>query len=815
MRPNQFHLVFQPLINAKTQKLVGFEALIRWNHPQRGFVPPNVFIPVAEESGLMPAIGEWVIDEACKAAATWPEPITVALNISPKQIILPALPNIVSEALARYKLAGNRIELEVTEGVFLGDNGSTLDVLKRLRALGVGIALDDFGTGYSSIGYLNKAVFHKLKIDGSFVREAGSRPENVAIIQSIVQLAKSFRMSVTAEGVETAEDFERMRDLGCDTIQGYLFGRPLPYDRANQMVVGLGSEAPGRLILRLLRLPRTTLPGSRGARAGASHAKNLFKYQSGRVIALGRVMLAAMFLVAIWLDRASRRECGHRRPTPSCFSISCFALAIAAATWTNWWLDARLAVPTHVVDMAVFAVIVFSTNGYTSPFFLVFILPLLSAAIRWGWRETALTAAALVLLFFSGGMLVAGSVSFELQRFVVRTAHLVILSSILIWFGMHQRFTGLFVRLDDFDSLIGQGESAGARASRGDGGGRRGHRHLARPVRCDGAYAGLRIEGGAISGPSSAPGHWCAMRRFGNSMLFDVARDRALTKTARSWSRLAGRRPSSILAKRAASASARAVAQVRCGTAEGWLVLEGIPELSADYINLGRELGRAAGSMLDRSTLVSAIEESVAAQTRLSLARDVHDSIVQFLAGASFRVEAIARAARSGKQVDADLTELKRLLVEEQTEIRSFVSALRREREIELGEVVEDLRALAVRLSQQWSIDCKISTAAEEAADSRSVFISISSSCFAKRSPTRFATAAPIRSGSNLAVADDLLQLDVSDNGRGFAPVNGGSLVEPWSLKERVDRAHGSLMLVSQPGRTDISISLPLAGAAA
>jgi len=237
----QFHLVFQPLINARTQKLTGFEALIRWTHPQRGNVPPNVFIGVAEDSGLMPAIGEFVIDEACRAAATWPEPITVALNISPKQI-LPALPNIVSEALARHKVPANRLELEVTEGVFLGDNGSTLDVLKRLRALGVGIALDDFGTGYSSIGYLNKAIFHKLKIDGSFVREAGSRPENVAIIQSIVQLAKSFRMSVTAEGVETAEDFERMRELGCDTIQGYLFGRPLVYDRANQMVVGLGAK---------------------------------------------------------------------------------------------------------------------------------------------------------------------------------------------------------------------------------------------------------------------------------------------------------------------------------------------------------------------------------------------------------------------------------------------------------------------------------------------------------------------------------------------------------------------------------------------
>ncbi|QIL01871.1 EAL domain-containing protein [Sphingomonas sinipercae] len=238
----QFHLVFQPLINAKSQKLVGFEALLRWNHPNRGLVPPNVFIPVAEEIGMMNAIGDWVIEESCRAAATWPDSISVALNVSPKQIVLPALPNTVSEALARHRVQANRLELEVTEGVFLGDNGPTLDVLRRLRTLGVGIALDDFGTGYSSIGYLNKAIFHKLKIDGSFVREAGTRSENIAIIQSIVQLAKSFRMSVTAEGVETAEDFERMRDLGCDTIQGYLFGRPLSYERANQMVIGLSTK---------------------------------------------------------------------------------------------------------------------------------------------------------------------------------------------------------------------------------------------------------------------------------------------------------------------------------------------------------------------------------------------------------------------------------------------------------------------------------------------------------------------------------------------------------------------------------------------
>jgi signal transduction histidine kinase len=541
-------------------------------------------------------------------------------------------------------------------------------------------------------------------------------------------------------------------------------------------------------------------------------AKSLFKYQSGRVIALGRIMLAGMFLVAIWLD-PSQPPGAVTQIYAFLWLYLCFALAVAAATWTNWWLESRLAVPTHVIDMAVFAVIVFSTNGYTSPFFLVFILPLLSAAIRWGWRETALTAAALVLLFFSGGMLVAGSVSFEVQRFVVRTAHLVILSSILIWFGMHQRFTGMFVRLDDFDSLIGQGDS-GALALRvameaaGAGTGT-----LLVRSDCDGAYAGLRIEAGAIRTIERA-GPLVRDAAFGNSLLFDVARDRALTKTARLWARFG--RPSAILDLREANSLGIGnglLTTVRCGTAEGWLVLENIPELSADYINLGRELGRAAGSMLDRSTLVSAIEESVAAQTRLSLARDVHDSIVQFLAGASFRVEAIARAARSGKQVDADLTELKRLLVEEQTEIRSFVSALRREREVELGDVVEDLRALAVRLSQQWSIDCKISTAPKDAAIPIRLHLDL-------QQLLREAVANAVRHGGadqvrvNLAVADDLLKLDVSDNGRGFAPVNGGALVEPWSLKERVDRAHGSLMLVSQPGRTDISISLPLAGAA-
>jgi diguanylate cyclase (GGDEF)-like protein/PAS domain S-box-containing protein len=238
----QFRLDYQPLVNAADQSLMGFEALIRWHHPTRGMVSPLDFIPLAEETGLIMDLGDWVIEEACRAASVWPDYISVALNLSARQLILPALPNTVSEALAKYRLKANRLELEVTESVFLGDSDCSLDVLKRLRALGVGIALDDFGTGYSSLGYLNKAVFHKLKIDGSFVREAATNRETVAIIQSIVQLAKSFRMTVTAEGIETADDFTRMRDLGCHQIQGYLFGRPMSFERATDLIHGTQSR---------------------------------------------------------------------------------------------------------------------------------------------------------------------------------------------------------------------------------------------------------------------------------------------------------------------------------------------------------------------------------------------------------------------------------------------------------------------------------------------------------------------------------------------------------------------------------------------
>ncbi|HWH18384.1 MAG TPA: EAL domain-containing protein [Allosphingosinicella sp.] len=235
IKSGQFRLLYQPLVDASTQSLTGFEALIRWHHPSRGIIPPLEFIPLAEESGIIIPLGEWVIEEACRAASHWRSGVTVAVNVSAHQLASPSLPGTVREALSKAKVPADRLELEVTESVFLGDTNGALDMLQRLRALGLGIALDDFGTGYSSLGYLNKAVFHKLKIDGSFVREAAKNQETVAIIQSIVALAKNFRMTVTAEGVETSEDFARMRDLGCHHIQGYLFGKPMSFEDATAL----------------------------------------------------------------------------------------------------------------------------------------------------------------------------------------------------------------------------------------------------------------------------------------------------------------------------------------------------------------------------------------------------------------------------------------------------------------------------------------------------------------------------------------------------------------------------------------------------
>ncbi|WP_102959500.1 putative bifunctional diguanylate cyclase/phosphodiesterase [Mangrovicella endophytica] len=224
----QFAVHYQPFVDLRDDRVIGFEALIRWDHPVRGRVPPMDFIPLAEETGLIAKIGEWVLRTACATAATWPEPMTVAVNISPVQFKSDTLVETVVSALAHSGLSPQRLEIEITEGALLEDTVNVLKTLHALQALGVKISMDDFGTGYSSLSYLQKFPFDKIKIDRSFVQ--GSDEDSEAILKAIASLGLSLGMAITAEGVETPEQLARIRDEQCTHVQGYLTGRPMPAD---------------------------------------------------------------------------------------------------------------------------------------------------------------------------------------------------------------------------------------------------------------------------------------------------------------------------------------------------------------------------------------------------------------------------------------------------------------------------------------------------------------------------------------------------------------------------------------------------------
>jgi diguanylate cyclase (GGDEF)-like protein/PAS domain S-box-containing protein len=225
---NEFDLHYQPLVNLHTDRISGFEALLRWHHPERGMVLPGEFIAVAEEIGLIGPLGEWVLRRACTEAARWPGEIKIAVNLSPAQFRTRGVVQAVLSALAYSGLPPHRLELEITESVLLGETEANLAILHQLREIGARISMDDFGTGYSSLSYLRSFPFDKIKIDRSFVRDLEKRPDCMAIIRAVAGLGASLGISTTAEGVETREQLERLRAEGCTEAQGFLFSAPRP-----------------------------------------------------------------------------------------------------------------------------------------------------------------------------------------------------------------------------------------------------------------------------------------------------------------------------------------------------------------------------------------------------------------------------------------------------------------------------------------------------------------------------------------------------------------------------------------------------------
>jgi predicted signal transduction protein with EAL and GGDEF domain len=218
---------YQPCLSLKDDRITGCEALVRWRHPERGMVSPAEFIPIAEDTGLINEIGEWVLATACRDAATWPDDIRLAVNVSPVQFKSGTLALKIMAALAASNLPASRLELEITEAVLIRDDDTALAILHQLRAIGVRIALDDFGTGYSSLSYLHRFPFDKIKIDRCFVNDIAGPDGSASIVQAVVNLASARRMATTAEGVETEEQQRLLRTLGCTEMQGYLFSKPL------------------------------------------------------------------------------------------------------------------------------------------------------------------------------------------------------------------------------------------------------------------------------------------------------------------------------------------------------------------------------------------------------------------------------------------------------------------------------------------------------------------------------------------------------------------------------------------------------------
>jgi signal transduction histidine kinase len=526
------------------------------------------------------------------------------------------------------------------------------------------------------------------------------------------------------------------------------------------------------------------------------------------VIALGRLMLATLFLLAVLIDVSQPTH----YPTIAYALLGgylAFAATIVAVTWHNWWLDARLAGPAHAVDIILFTALVLLTEGFTSPFFTFFIFILLSAAIRWGWNLTASTAILLTLLYLIVGMLlVTPDQPFELQRFIVRTGHLIIISLILIWFGANQWRARLYHPDEELLARPALEElplENGLRAAMAGVGAKCGTFLWREPGRDevsgltirDGQVASVRLPGPAIGGVADGP------------LLYDLNRNRALNRDAeRNLGRLA---PRDFIAARAISELGLhegLAIPVQTDNGQGQLFLELVPNLSTDHIDLGHQVAADVAAHIQRHALLKAAEESAGARSRLGLARDLHDSVVQFLAGAAFRIEAVKRSAGSGREVEPQLDELKQLMLQEQRELRSFIKALRSGPLVALNDLANELRGLAERLSRQWDISCTFSSRpAELMVPTRLRLDTHQLMREAVANAVRHAQARSVE--VELSATPVALRLTVVNDGASF-PNRAGRLDMPTSLSERVAQAGGAIDMARGMGVTKFSISLPI-----
>ncbi len=536
------------------------------------------------------------------------------------------------------------------------------------------------------------------------------------------------------------------------------------------------------------------------------------QHSSGRVIALGRLMLATLYLIAVWLDA----ELPVHQPSATYGLLTVyivFAAAIAITTWSSWWHDARLAGPAHALDIVVFTLLVLLTDGHTSPYFAFFMFVMLSAAIRWGWRATALTAVLLALMFAIAGLVdLTPGEHLEPDRFVIRAGHLAILSMILIWFGASRQWprvaTGEMV-MNGHPSLDESPLEGGLRSALD---GLQSDRGLMvwRDQGRD-RVTGIAIEGQSVTELESTPTE-VDLGIGGVPFLYHLAKRRALWRdTDRN---LVAFNPYNKISSETAMQlrlDQGIAIPLRTDGGEGIMYLEGVRGLSTDHLDAGVHAGARAAAHIQRHRLLRAAEENAEARSRLMLARDLHDSVVQFLAGAAFRLEAMKRANSAGRDVDEELNELKQLMLQEQRELRSFITSLRSGPLTSFSELAKDLKGLATHLSRQWDIKCElVANSAELMIPTR---IRLDAHQLMREAVANAVRHAGAKSVSVEVLArNDTLQLEFINDGVEF-PTRGGRLEMPTSLKDRVEQAGGVLDLARGMGVTKLSINLPIAEA--
>lgn len=549
--------------------------------------------------------------------------------------------------------------------------------------------------------------------------------------------------------------------------------------------------------------------------------ESAFQHRSGRVIAFGRAALALFFLTAIWLD--------HSQPTlaaPETYGVlGLYVLASAAlllVTWDNWWLESKLSGPAHVVDMLVFLWLNYATQGYTSPFFTFFAFLIFSASIRWGWRGTAATAAIIVVLYIASAVTAAswGTQAFEWRRFVLRGAYLVALSALIIlWLIATRASAASAAELPAMEQGRERTDMAALLALAAA-------RFRAPRALCvwserEEPWTWVsRLESGVFEEARHDPDRFepAVSAAAGEApFLFEQKQGRILE---RAGPRRRVTRPVTAPIHPALAAeygAARGLRiPIRSESVAGELLVLDVPGLCSDDLDIADETAAQIAAALAHGKLFQATEEAAAVRARLSLARDLHDSVVQFLAGLAFRLEGVRKIAAAGREVAAEIDALQAELVREQQDLRRFIADLRAAPgglSGERSDIAASLRELTARMAGQWNVTCRV--ASEPALIE--VPLTLEQNV---RQLVREAVANAVRHGAasevetRLRAATGALELEIRDNGTGFdvaGDFDEDALAEhgPTSLRERVRNLGGSLRLSSSSAGSRLSITLP------